>query len=157
MASLNARIALLERMLSNTSAVARLDDGGAKVRAQLEALRAQRSESEKAPEPEASGTAAAPTKPNDDDRTKPTMSTEERVKQQIIVGEMTKHDKPDLQSVLKTRFRGLLSNREITRLIREAGTDPLASWAETQMMIMQERELERTRELERLNRLTTPR
>jgi hypothetical protein len=44
----------------------------------------------------------------------------------------------------------------VRRLVAEAGSEPLASWAQTQEMIKLERELERTRELERLRRITAP-
>ena len=78
---------------------------------------------------------------------------------QMDEAERTRFERPDIKAAFKGHFQGILSKREIAKLVLGSGgssTPMMASWEETQAMLAADREAERQHELERLRRVTLP-
>ena len=157
----NARqIAVLERMLANEATLSRLPDKGDALRARLAALQAasapQQAAADDVPEAPVAPTAAATS--SSVRGTDGGLSAAERMRAHAEEGERTRHVEPDVKNAFAASFKGVLSRREIAKLVVASGATRgnFASWDETQRMLAADREREREQELARLRRLTAP-
>jgi hypothetical protein len=146
-----SRIALLERMLANREAMAKLPDGGEALRCRLEALR-----NPPAPVAIDADRDAAQSLSSSSQPLISSMTPADRWNAHLAEGDRMKDERPDLRQALEKSFAGVLSKREIARMVQDAGSGTFASWGETQEMMEREREATRSQELERIRRLTAP-
>jgi hypothetical protein len=144
-----SRIALLERMLANREAMAKLPDGGEALRSRLEALR-------NPPAPVAVDRDTVHSLATSSQPLISSMTPADRWNAHLAEGDRMKDERPDLRQALEKSFAGVLSKREIARMVQDAGSGTFASWGETQEMMEREREATRSQELERIRRLTAP-
>jgi hypothetical protein len=151
-----SRIAVLQRMLSDPDTVRRLPDKGVALQLRLDALLRGGDPTVTSantvcchPAPVATSSSA------NDTPVAPLQDELERLSIQMREGERTRHERPNIRATFEARFKGVLSQKEIDRLLEgTAGT--FATWDETEGMLEREREAARTAELERLRRITAP-